>query len=206
MLVKWELMNFAQAWPSDFKHHTYICKIPDKTLQHKDEHYLKYEHDRDGVLVKPIDSEQWFMNKTIITATNPDTNKPYVYIRAPFGCLEKIVNFSTKHYENLEKNIPIIWKLNDKNWKQMKLTFMGEYRHSLYLYGLLNAELSTQCISKQMIVTFAIVACLVLFVCVMFAVVACLVSFWFCVRICVNNTDMYTCDTGVSSIQRRIET
>ena len=145
-------MNFAKIFPADLRYHTYICKIPDIILKHSDEHFLKYEADKDGVLVKPIDSKEWFTNKTIVTATNPDTNKPYEYIRVPFGCLEKIINFSIKHYENLEKNIPTVWELNENNWEHMKLTFMSEYRQTQYYYRLLEAELSSQSISKQMTV------------------------------------------------------
>lgn len=156
--------NFAEAWPSDFEHHTFICKVPDKILYHKDEHFLKYESN--AVLVKPIDSSQWIMNKTITTATNPDTNLPYLYINAPLGNLEKIVNFSLKQYNFLENNIPFVWELNTNNWEHVKLITMSEYRQTKYLYGLLKAELQNQSISKQMIVMFVCFYCLMFLCCV----------------------------------------
>lgn len=151
-MANWELSDFYEAWPGDFKHYVYICKVPDKTLKHDDRYFLFNESD--AVLMKPIDMLTWIKHKTVATAIDPDTQKPYEYCDAPVADIKKRIDFPVKFYDSIEKNIPVEWKLNETSWKHLKLIVEGSHYHCEHLFGLLNAELTSQSISKQMIVMF----------------------------------------------------
>ena len=162
VLVSWELTNFHEAFPGDFEHYLYICKVEDKILQHDDEYFVKNECD--AVLMKPIDMPQWIEHKIITTAINPDTQKHYDYTYAPLGDITKRIDFPVKFYDSIENNVKVQWDLDETNWNHLKLIVLGSHQHSQHLLTLLQAELTEQSISQQMIVMYSLLS-LLFFMC-----------------------------------------
>ena len=147
VVCSWILNDITNAFPQDFEHYFHIARITNHALWTQSNDINDLLYNIDSIDVKPIDVEEWISYDTLQPLINPDTNKFCTFQEAPIGELSTLLKIPSRYYDQLDNNKPIKWVMPADIRKEFMLSL---HKCSQHMFSMLNNELFSNSISKQM--------------------------------------------------------